>query len=82
MAVAVSCPHRKDAFEAGRFLIDRLKEDVPIWKQETGGRFEGVGASGSPAGVNREFREAELRGSVFPNKIREQGCGVPLIICP
>lgn len=34
VAVAVSCPHRKDAFEAGRFLIDRLKEDVPIWKKE------------------------------------------------
>lgn len=34
VAVAVSCPHRKHAFEAGRFLIDRLKEDVPIWKQE------------------------------------------------
>jgi molybdopterin synthase catalytic subunit len=34
VAVAVSCPHRKDAFEAGRFLIDRLKELVPIWKKE------------------------------------------------
>ncbi len=34
VAVAVSCPHRTDAFEAGRFLIDRLKEVVPVWKQE------------------------------------------------
>jgi molybdopterin synthase catalytic subunit len=34
VAVAVSCPHRADAFEAARFLIDRLKEIVPIWKQE------------------------------------------------
>ncbi|MGE0376143.1 MAG: molybdenum cofactor biosynthesis protein MoaE, partial [Planctomycetaceae bacterium] len=34
VAVAVSCPHRQDAFEAGRFLIDRLKQVVPIWKQE------------------------------------------------
>lgn len=34
VAVAVSCPHRADAFEAGRYLIDRLKEVVPIWKQE------------------------------------------------
>ena len=34
VAVAVSSPHRPDAFEAGRFLIDRLKEVVPIWKQE------------------------------------------------
>jgi molybdopterin synthase catalytic subunit len=34
VAVAVSTPHRNDAFEAGRFLIDTLKEVVPIWKQE------------------------------------------------
>jgi molybdopterin synthase catalytic subunit len=34
VAVAVSCPHRADAFDAARFLIDRLKEIVPIWKQE------------------------------------------------
>ena len=34
VAVAVSTPHRKDAFDAGRFLIDTLKEVVPIWKQE------------------------------------------------
>jgi molybdopterin synthase catalytic subunit len=34
VAVAVSCPHRADAFEAGRYAIDRLKEIVPIWKQD------------------------------------------------
>lgn len=34
VAVAVSAPHRHQAFEAGRFLIDRLKETVPVWKQE------------------------------------------------
>jgi molybdopterin synthase catalytic subunit len=32
--VAVSCPHRGDSFEACRWLIDRLKEEVPIWKRE------------------------------------------------
>ena len=34
VAVAVSCPHRQQAFEAGQFLIDQLKVSVPIWKQE------------------------------------------------
>jgi molybdopterin synthase catalytic subunit len=34
VAVAVSCPHRRQAFEAGQFLIDELKRTVPIWKQE------------------------------------------------
>jgi molybdopterin synthase catalytic subunit len=32
--VAVSSPHRSDAFEAARFLIDTLKETVPMWKRE------------------------------------------------
>lgn len=34
VAVAVSCPHRHQAFEACSFAIDRLKELVPIWKKE------------------------------------------------
>jgi len=34
VAVAVSCPHRQQAFEACRHAIDRLKELVPIWKKE------------------------------------------------
>lgn len=34
VAVAVSTPHREDAFAAGKWLIDTLKEQVPIWKQE------------------------------------------------
>ena len=36
VAVAVSTPHRKDAFEAAQWLMDRLKEEVPIWKKEHG----------------------------------------------
>lgn len=34
VAIAVSCPHRGQAFEACRFMIDRIKEVVPIWKRE------------------------------------------------
>lgn len=33
---AASAPHRSEAFEACRALIDRLKERVPIWKREHG----------------------------------------------
>jgi molybdopterin synthase catalytic subunit len=36
VAVAVSCPHRVEAFEACRYAIDRLKEIVPIWKKDIG----------------------------------------------
>jgi molybdopterin synthase catalytic subunit len=34
VAVAVSAPHRREAFEACAWLMDTLKEVVPIWKQE------------------------------------------------
>jgi molybdopterin synthase catalytic subunit len=34
VAVAVSTPHREQAFEAARWLIDTLKAVVPIWKKE------------------------------------------------
>jgi molybdopterin converting factor subunit 1 len=33
---AASSPHRDEAFRAGRLLIDRIKERVPIWKREKG----------------------------------------------
>jgi molybdopterin synthase catalytic subunit len=35
VVVAVSCPHRDEAFEACRWLIDTLKQVAPIWKRET-----------------------------------------------
>lgn len=38
LLVAVSSAHRKEAFEACHALVDRLKEEVPIWKKEV---FEG-----------------------------------------
>jgi len=38
VVIAVSAPHRAEAFAACRFAIDRLKQIVPIWKKEY---FEG-----------------------------------------
>ncbi|MFT4033389.1 MAG: molybdenum cofactor biosynthesis protein MoaE [Siphonobacter sp.] len=34
VVIAVATPHRSDAFEACKWLIDTLKEVVPIWKKE------------------------------------------------
>jgi molybdopterin synthase catalytic subunit len=34
VAVAVSSRHRSESFEACRWLMDTIKESVPIWKQE------------------------------------------------
>jgi molybdopterin synthase catalytic subunit len=34
VVVAVATPHRGEAFEGARWLIDTLKADVAIWKKE------------------------------------------------
>ncbi len=34
LLVAVSSAHRREAFEACHFAVDRIKETVPIWKKE------------------------------------------------
>ncbi len=34
VVIAVSTPHRKASFEACEYIIDTLKEVVPIWKKE------------------------------------------------
>jgi molybdopterin synthase catalytic subunit len=32
--IAVAAPHRHEAFEACAYAMDRVKEEVPIWKKE------------------------------------------------
>jgi molybdopterin synthase catalytic subunit len=46
VVVAVSAPHRGEAFEAARYAIDELKRTVPIWKRESwdGGESWGLEA--------------------------------------
>jgi len=34
IAIVISTSHSKDAFEACHFILDRIKQDVPIWKNE------------------------------------------------
>jgi molybdopterin synthase catalytic subunit len=34
VVIAVSAAHRREAFEACRYVIDTLKRDIPIWKNE------------------------------------------------
>jgi molybdopterin synthase catalytic subunit len=45
VVVGASCPHRGEAFDACRRMIDELKSRVPIWKHQTftGGEQEWVG---------------------------------------
>ena len=39
---AVSAPHRDEAFAGAREIIDRIKAEAPIWKQEEGDWVEGT----------------------------------------
>jgi molybdopterin synthase catalytic subunit len=53
VVVVVAAPHRGPAFDACRFLMDRLKNEVPIWKLEQlrdGNGVRWVGDLPRPAG--------------------------------
>jgi molybdopterin synthase catalytic subunit/molybdopterin converting factor small subunit len=52
--IAVSAPHRTEAFTAGREIIDELKRLAPIWKREEGEWVQGATpevAPGPPPGA-------------------------------
>jgi molybdopterin synthase catalytic subunit len=34
VAIAVSTPHRAEAFDAARYVIEQIKERLPVWKRE------------------------------------------------
>ena len=34
VAIAVASPHRAEAYEASRYVIEQLKQRVPVWKRE------------------------------------------------
>lgn len=45
VVIAVSAPHRADAFAACRYVLDELKKSTPIWKKEIGrGKQRWVGS--------------------------------------
>lgn len=63
VAVAISCPHRAQAFEACRYAIDRIKQVVPIWKKENwaDGATEWVHSDpeNKPAGESSSLRVSD-----------------------
>ena len=48
VAIAVAHPHRAEAYEASRYVIEELKKRLPVWKREhyLDGRSEWVNAEG------------------------------------
>lgn len=58
VAIAVSSPHRAEAFEASRYVIEQIKARLPVWKKERwteGGEgwVEGATPPLGPAGARR-----------------------------
>jgi molybdopterin synthase catalytic subunit len=57
VAVAVASPHRKEAFEACKYAMDRLKQIVPIWKREVWEDGEQEWVKPDPVYFNANARE-------------------------
>jgi molybdopterin synthase catalytic subunit len=53
IAIAASAPHRKEAFAAAEWLLERVKAEVPIWKCEEDG-----------AGVRNWLHPGDMRAGV------------------
>ena len=69
VVVAVSAVHRREAFEAARFAIERIKRSFPIWKREKieGGRYSWV--RGTPIQpLRRATTRIRAPGTVRPRK--------------
>ncbi|MBM4185336.1 MAG: molybdenum cofactor biosynthesis protein MoaE [Gemmatimonadetes bacterium] len=61
VAIAVSSPHRAQAYDASRYVIEEIKKRLPVWKREhyTSGRsewVEGVQPGRAPASSGAEGR--------------------------
>ena len=62
--IAVSTPHRAEAFEACRWLIDQLKKDVTLWKKEIWANGEATWIH--PAKAVTFFSNATHSGAMSP----------------
>jgi molybdopterin synthase catalytic subunit len=59
VAVAVSSPHRAEAFEACRHAIETIKHEAPIWKREKLGDGSEVWVEGVPVGPGARARAGD-----------------------
>jgi molybdopterin synthase catalytic subunit len=65
IVIAAASPHRPEAFQACRYVIERVKQIVPIWKREV---FEGGDAW--IEGATADPEDAAARAAA-----RERACG-------
>lgn len=78
VVVAVSSPHRPEAFEAARFGIDALKASVPIWKEEVwnGGSDWALGAQHVTAAEHVADERSASSGEVGETHAPRASAGV------
>jgi molybdopterin synthase catalytic subunit len=59
VAIAVSSPHRAEAYDASRYVIEEIKKRLPVWKKEhyTDGAHEWVEGTVPHAGAVSLARE-------------------------
>ncbi|HUB71411.1 MAG TPA: molybdenum cofactor biosynthesis protein MoaE [Acidimicrobiales bacterium] len=67
VVVAVSAPHRPEAFEAARYGIDAVKSRVPIWKRETWEGGQAWGLDTHPLEGAPQLEGARQNGAVPQN---------------
>ncbi len=70
VAVAVSSPHRAQAFEACRQAVERIKHDAPIWKREQLANGREVWVEGVPIGSGPATRGARPKGRRLKRRVR------------
>lgn len=76
VAVAVSSPHRAEAFDASRYVIEEIKKRLPVWKKEhyADGSAEWVEGT-VPPGTGRSEGTASEAGEQGP-RTEPGGAGV------
>ena len=50
--IAVGCPHRAEAYDLSRYIIEEIKKRSPIWKKEHYKNKEGEWLKGNPIQTN------------------------------
>lgn len=62
-AIAVSSPHRAEAFDAGRYIIEEIKVRLPVWKEERYGEGDSRWLDGQvPSAVAATGRKSDDAG--------------------
>lgn len=57
VAIAVSTPHRAQAFDGCRYIIEEIKQRLPVWKQEQYGNGEAEWLDGTHPPAVEAHRE-------------------------